>query len=55
VVDHLTAHGVMEPARLYESPFTDVTPRGPDGLFEAVEMDQLFQALEAVRTTAVAA
>jgi type I restriction enzyme R subunit len=24
VVDHLTEHGVMEPARLYESPFTDI-------------------------------
>ncbi|PYM12889.1 MAG: restriction endonuclease subunit R, partial [Candidatus Rokuibacteriota bacterium] len=55
VVDHLTAHGVMEPARLYESPFTDVTPRGPDGLFQAAEMDQLLRTLEAVRTTAVAA
>ena len=33
----LTAHGVMEPARLYESPFTDITPRGPDGLFQAAD------------------
>src|SRR5262249_13800603 len=33
IVDHLTEHGVMEAARLYESPFTDLTPRGPDGLF----------------------
>jgi type I restriction enzyme R subunit len=48
-VDHLTEHGVMEPARLYESPFTDLTPRGPDGLFKSVELDELMRALEAVR------
>lgn len=54
IVDHLTAHGVMEPARLYESPFTDITPKGPDGLFEATELDALFRAIEAVRSTAVA-
>jgi type I restriction enzyme, R subunit len=55
VVDHLTEHGVMEPARLYESPFTDITPRGPDDLFRAAEIDDLVRALEAVRATAVAA
>ena len=32
IVNHLTEHGVMEAALLYESPFTDLTPRGPDGL-----------------------
>ena len=31
IVDHLTEHGVMDAAMLYESPFTDLTPRGPDG------------------------
>ncbi|TMC00331.1 MAG: DUF4145 domain-containing protein [Chloroflexi bacterium] len=55
IVDHLTEHGAMEPARLYESPFTDLTPRGPDGLFKSVELDELMRALEAVRATAVAA
>lgn len=54
IVDHLTEHGVMEPARLYESPFTDLNPRGPDGLFESADLDQLVRALEAVRETAVA-
>ncbi len=52
VVDHLTEHGVMEPARLYESPFTDIAPYGPDGLFKAVEIDELFHALDGVRATA---
>jgi type I restriction enzyme, R subunit len=55
VVDHLTEHGVMEPARLYESPFTDLTPRGPDGLFEPTEIDELLRVLQAVRATAIAA
>ena len=55
VIDHLTEHGVMPAARLYESPFTDVTPRGPDDLFQPAEIDELLQALEAVRATAVAA
>jgi len=55
VVDHLAEHGFIEPARLYESPFTDITPRGPEGLFLSHDMDELLQVLEAVRATAVAA
>jgi type I restriction enzyme R subunit len=55
IVDHLTAHGVMEPARLYESPFTDLTPRGPDELFEKPDLDELVRALDEVRETALAA
>ncbi len=55
IVDHLTEHGSVEAARLYESPFTDLTPHGPDALFQATEIDELLQALQAVRATAVAA
>jgi type I restriction enzyme R subunit len=32
IVDHLTGHGVMAAATLYESPFTDIAPHGPDGI-----------------------
>jgi type I restriction enzyme R subunit len=55
VVDHLTEHGTMEAARLYESPFTDLTAQGPDGLFKPDDLDGLLQVLDAVRATAVAA
>lgn len=55
VVDHLTEHGIVEPGALYESPFTDLTPRGPDGLFSLVQLDELMCTLEAVRATAKAA
>lgn len=55
IVDHLTEHGVVEAARLYESPFTDVTPHGPDDLFKPAELDELLRSLDAIRATAVAA
>jgi len=55
IVDHLTEHGVMEAAMLYESPFTDLTPRGPDELFSSAQVDELLAAIERVRRTAVAA
>ncbi len=54
IVDHLTQHGTMEPSRLYESPFTDLTPQGPEGLFPSTDIDALIAALAAVRASAVA-
>jgi type I restriction enzyme, R subunit len=53
IVDRLTEHGVMEAAWLYESPFTDLTPQGPDRLFNPAEMDELIRLLEGLRETAV--
>ncbi len=55
IVDHLTEHGVIEPGRLYESPFTDLTPTGPEALFTQSELDELIRSLETVKSTAVAA
>lgn len=55
VTDHLVEHGFLEAAALYESPFTDVAPRGPDGLFTAPRLDVLLAILRDVRATAVAA
>lgn len=39
IVEHLTANGVMEARRLYEAPFTDSAPTGPDFLFNDDAVD----------------
>ncbi|THD06684.1 type I restriction-modification enzyme R subunit C-terminal domain-containing protein, partial [Metallibacterium scheffleri] len=55
IVNHLTEHGVMEAAMLYESPFTDLTPRGPEELFTSAQVDELLAVIEQVRQSAIAA
>ena len=44
----------MEARRLYESPFTDLAPHGPDGLFSQASFEELIAALDDVRRTAIA-
>lgn len=55
IVNHLTEHGTMEASLLYESPFTDITPQGPDGLFTSEQVDELIEVLARVKATALAA
>jgi len=52
VVSHLTENGVMDAGALFDSPFTDVAPRGPTSLFSADEVGQMVGVLEQVRSTA---
>lgn len=54
VIEHLTDQGVMDPALLYEAPFTDVAPTGPDHLFGEERVTQLFSKIEAINASAVA-
>ena len=42
----------MEPARLYESPFTDICPTGPDSIFTSVQLDALIGIIEGVTAAA---
>ena len=52
IIDHLTENGVMGAALLYESPFTDLTPQGPDGIFDTNEVDNIVAVLDRVRAAA---
>jgi type I restriction enzyme R subunit len=54
IVNHLTEHGLMDAALLYESPFTDITPQGPDGLFSSLQVDELVSLLKEVKARAAA-
>lgn len=45
----------MDAAMLYESPFTDLTPRGPEELFTLAQVDELVRVLDTVRSMAIAA
>ncbi|WP_072691128.1 DEAD/DEAH box helicase family protein [Rhodococcus marinonascens] len=47
VIAHLTRHGEMEPGLLYEAPFTDSAPQGPDQVFEP---NQTLRLVEVIRT-----
>lgn len=53
IVNELTANGVMEPSRLYESPFTDRAPQGPDLMFRDEDVDVIIETLREVRDHAV--
>lgn len=53
IVNHLTEQGTMSADLLYESPFTDVTPTGPEGLFTAAQLDVLTAVLRNVEAAAV--
>lgn len=52
IINQLTENGVMEPARLYEPPFTDLAPHGPESLFRTDDVDRLVTVLRRVQETA---
>jgi type I restriction enzyme R subunit len=53
VVDYLTQAGWMSAAQLYESPFTDFSPRGVEGVFSSEQVIYLIGILDDVRKRAV--
>lgn len=54
IIDHLTARGEMDPALLYESPFTDFDPLGVSGIFPAKDAEAVVGILQEVRRRAAA-
>ncbi|SCE88739.1 type I restriction enzyme, R subunit [Micromonospora viridifaciens] len=55
IIGHLTKNGVMDAGLLYESPFTDIAPQGPDGLFAEADIKRMVAILDSVRATATPA
>ncbi len=55
IIDELTSRGVMDPARLYDPPFSDLAPMGPEGLFSDAEVDNICHLLQLIEQRAKAA
>ncbi|KRS18963.1 DEAD/DEAH box helicase family protein [Roseovarius indicus] len=53
VIEHLTRNGVIDPGLLYDSPFSDLTPDGPDSVFNEREVDRFLDRLRTLNQTAV--
>lgn len=54
VIDELTANGAMEPGRLFESPYTDHAPTGPDYFFPG-QVSEIVAILDDVTARATVA
>ena len=52
LIDHLTEQGIVSPERLYESPFTDLSPAGPEALFSQPEITSIVETLRDVSARA---
>lgn len=52
MVDYLTQSGWMQVGQLYESPFTDYSSRGIDGMFDPEQVAQLVSVLDEIRARA---
>jgi type I restriction enzyme R subunit len=52
IVGELTHNGVMDPGVLYEPPFTDDAPSGPEDLFEEADVRRIVSIIRRFRRTA---
>jgi type I restriction enzyme R subunit len=55
IVDELTANGVVEVARLYESPYREYAATGPESMFTEADVDNIVDILNTVRANALPA
>jgi type I restriction enzyme R subunit len=53
VVEHLTEAGSMDPALLYEAPFTDIAPTGPEHVFDDGRVTDLVARIREISDSAV--
>ena len=53
VIEHLTEAGSMDPALLYEAPFTDIAPTGPERVFDDDRVTALVTRIRQISDSAV--
>ncbi|WP_377642328.1 DEAD/DEAH box helicase family protein [Oryzobacter terrae] len=53
IIDELTKNGVMGPARLFESPYTDHAPTGPDYFFPDADVEVIVETLNGIKRKAL--
>ncbi|MCW1408484.1 DUF4145 domain-containing protein [Rhizobium sp. 1AS11] len=52
VIEHLTEKGAMDPGLLYESPFIDVAPEGPQQVFDFEKTKKLVEVIKGLNESA---
>ncbi|MFC3169581.1 type I restriction-modification enzyme R subunit C-terminal domain-containing protein [Paracoccus fontiphilus] len=52
VIEHLCRSGVVDPGLLYDSPFTDQAPDGPDSVFSGAEVENFLEHVRSINRTA---
>lgn len=52
IVEHLTEKGTMDPGLLYESPFTYISPAGPEKVFDLQRTAELIEVIERLNESA---
>ncbi|MCZ0812216.1 hypothetical protein N5A93_08235 [Roseovarius sp. EGI FJ00037] len=52
MIERLTRNGVIDRGLLYDSPFTDLTPDGPDSVFDDEDVDRFLARLRTLNQTA---
>jgi type I restriction enzyme R subunit len=54
VINHLTERGTIDPARFYDSPFTDLNDQGINGVFPQAAVTKILEVVADIRISAAA-
>ena len=52
VIEHLSEKGVVDPGLLYESPFIDIAPSGPEQVFDIARAKKLVGVIKGLNESA---
>ena len=52
IINELCDRGIVEAGRVYESPYDDVAPEGPEAIFVEADLEKLFERIEVLAAAA---